>query len=111
MNSEIAKDLLYLKQTKFTNTKMIDDLLNVDSNVIGYLLIDYFEISMINSIINLINSIIIGQNCLISEDVVFRNTDSHPIFSIDGDVLNTPTKGIKVENKVRRNLSSTKCDL
>ena len=49
---------------------------------------------------NEINSIIIGQYCLISEDVVFRNTDSHPIFSIDGDVLNTPTKGIKVENKV-----------
>ena len=60
MNAQIANDLLYLKQTKFTNTKMIDDLLNVDSNVIGYLLIDYFEISMINSIINLINSIIIG---------------------------------------------------
>ena len=49
---------------------------------------------------NEINSIIIGTNCLISEDVVFRNTDSHPIFSIDGDVLNTPTKGIKVENNV-----------
>ena len=47
-----------------------------------------------------INSIIIGTNCLISEDVVFRNTDSHPIFSIDGDVLNTPTKGIIVENNV-----------
>lgn len=49
---------------------------------------------------NEINSIIIGQNCLISEDVVFRNTDSHPIFSIDGDVLNTPTKGIIIENNV-----------
>ena len=47
-----------------------------------------------------VNSIIIGQNCLISEDVVFRNTDSHPIFSIDGDVLNTPIKGITVENNV-----------
>ena len=47
-----------------------------------------------------VNNIIIGQNCLISEDVVFRNTDSHPIFSIDGDVLNTPTKGINVDNNV-----------
>jgi len=53
-----------------------------------------------NEINNEINSIIIGPNCLISEDVVFRNTDSHPIFSIDGDVLNTPTKGITVENNV-----------
>jgi acetyltransferase-like isoleucine patch superfamily enzyme len=51
-------------------------------------------------IIKKVNSIIIGSNCLISEDVVFRNTDSHPIFSIDGDVLNTPTKGIIVENNV-----------
>lgn len=47
-----------------------------------------------------VNKIIIGQNCLISEDVVFRNTDSHPIFSIDGDVLNTPIKGITVENNI-----------
>ena len=70
MNAEIANDLLYLKQTKFTNTKMIDELLNVDSNVIGYLLIDYFEISMINSIVNLINSIIIGLDTTSTSDKI-----------------------------------------
>ena len=87
MNAQIANDLLYLKQTKFTNTKMIDDLLNVDSNVIGYLLIDYFEISMINSIINLINSIIIGLDTTSSSD----NAINTALDKIRTELLSTIT--------------------
>ena len=100
MNSEIAKDLLYLKQTKFTNTKMIDDLLNVDSNVIGYLLIDYFEISMINSIINLINSIIIGLDTTSSSDINITTAlikIRKALLSTISDVKNRQLKEISTE--------------
>lgn len=43
--------------------------------------------------------ILIGDGCLIAEDVIFRNTDSHPIYD-DEEVLNNPITGIRIHNHV-----------
>jgi len=83
MNDEIVNDLVFIKQQKFNNTKIINDLLNVDSNVIGSLLIDYFEISAINSIVNLIESIKIKLN---------NNTSTAPDADIIKDLTEISTK-------------------
>lgn len=45
------------------------------------------------------NSIIIGTECMFAENIDIWNTDSHPIFDINGKLLN-PSKPIYIGNHV-----------
>ena len=46
-------------------------------------------------------SIIIGDDCMFAYDIVIRNSDAHPIFSLnDGNQVNEPKKSIQIEPHV-----------
>ena len=44
--------------------------------------------------------VIMGDNCIVSVNVTIRNTDSHPIYDEEGNVVNFPNKGIHIDKKV-----------
>ena len=44
--------------------------------------------------------VIMGDNCIVSVNVIIRNTDSHSIYDEEGNLVNFPNKGIHIDKKV-----------